>query len=318
MRIGLLSNTASERNRKGMASLLPVIERHPEILHRVFASEEGFGPPLRAMAEAGSGLVVINSGDGTVHGVLTELLARRPFAELPKLAILPRGMANMTAADCGLLGADARTLERLIETARAGRLDQHLAVRHILKVDHADGAAAPRGMFFGAAGIVDVIRHVTRKLHTKGIKGEWSHAAAMLGLLGGTLVKGFEALGLKPHDVGIGIDGGDVRDERLLILLATTLERLVLRSRPFWGVGKKPIRHTRISHPPKGLIRKAPRILYGPDDRRLPEADYRSGGAVRLTLRLDAPFTIDGEFFTPARDRPVTVTADETIAFVRL
>jgi diacylglycerol kinase (ATP) len=127
MRIGLLSNVRSERNRNGMAALAPVIDRAPEILHRVFRPEEGFGPPLRAMAEAGAELVVVNSGDGSVHGVLTELLANRPFAAVPRVAILPRGMANMTAADCGLLGADARTLERLIGAARAGRIDDHLA-----------------------------------------------------------------------------------------------------------------------------------------------------------------------------------------------
>lgn len=318
MRIGLLSNVGSERNRKGMPGLSACIERTPEILHRVFRPQEGFGPPLRAMAEAGVELIVVNSGDGTVHGVLTELLANRPFGELPRLAILPRGMANMTAADCGLEGGSARTLERLVDTARAGRLDAHLAVRHVLRVDYADDRPAPRGMFFGAAGIVDVIRHVTGKLHTKGIKGEWSHAAAVVGLLGGTLFKGFEALGLKPHEVGIGIDGGPCAEERLLILIATTLDQLVLRSRPFWGAGTLPIRHTRISHPPRRLIRSAPRILYGPDDRRLPAEDYRSGGAERLALRLAAPFTIDGEFFTPSPRRPVVITADETIRCVRL
>jgi hypothetical protein len=71
-----------------------------------------------------------------------------------------------------------------------------------LKVDYAEGRTPARGMFLGAAGIVDVIRHVTGKLHSKGIKGEWSHAAAILGLLGGTLFKGFEALGLRPHTSG--------------------------------------------------------------------------------------------------------------------
>jgi hypothetical protein len=318
MRIGLLSNARSERNRQGMAALEPVIAGAPELLHRYFDPTEGFGPPLRAMAESGAGLLVINSGDGTVQGVLTELLANRPFAEQPRVAILPRGMANMTAADCGLKGSGPRTLERLLAAARAGQLDEQLTVRHVLKVDHADDRPAPRGMFFGAAGIVDVIRHVTGKLHSKGIKGEWSHAAAILGLLGGTLVKGFEGLGLRPHDVGVGIDGGTLVDERLLILIATSLERLVLRSRPFWGTGSSPIRHMRISHPPRRLIRNAPRILYGAEDRQLPPEDYRSGGARRLELRLAAPFTIDGEFFTPSADRPVVLTADEAIRFVRL
>lgn len=318
MRVGLLSNPKSEGNRRGMLALEAVFASHPEILHRRFLPEEGFGPPLAAMAEAGVELLVVNSGDGTVHGVLTELLAKRPFEALPMVAILPRGMANMTAADCGLQGKNAATLERLFQACRDGVIDQHLVTRHVLKVDYADDRVAPRGMFLGAAGIVDVIRHVTGKLHTRGIKGEWSHAAAIVGLLAGTVFQGLEALGLRPHEVGISVDGGKRQDERLLILLATSLDRLVLRSRPFWGTKGKPVRHTRITHPPKRLIRSARRVLYGDDaPRSLPE-DYRSGGADRLELWLDAPFTIDGEFFTPSRDRSVVITADETIRFVRL
>ena len=318
MRIGLLSNPKSEGNRKGMPRLEAMLRDCPEILHHRFSPEEGFAPPLAAMAEAGVELLIVNSGDGTVHGVLTELLANRPLAPLPLLAILPRGMANMTAADCGLEGKDAATLERLLRTCREGRLDAHLVTRHVLKVDYADDRTAPRGMFIGAAGIVDVICHVTGKLHTRGIKGEWSHAAAIVGLLVGTLIKGYEALGLRPHDVGLRVDGGARVDERLLILIATTLDRLVLKSRPFWATDGKPVRHTRIAHPPERLIRSARRVLYGPDAPRALPDDYRSGGAERLELWLDGPFTIDGEFFTPAPDRPVVVTADETVRFVRL
>ena len=36
--------------------------------------------------------------------VLTRLLEKHPFETLPYLAILPRGMANTTAADVGLRG----------------------------------------------------------------------------------------------------------------------------------------------------------------------------------------------------------------------
>jgi diacylglycerol kinase (ATP) len=318
MRVGLLSNPKSEGNRRGMMALEAVIDSSPLIMHHRFVPEAGFGPPLAAMAEAGVELLIVNSGDGTVHGVLTELLAKKPFDSLPMVAILPRGMANMTAADCGLEGKDAATLERLLEACRDGRIDQHVVIRHVLKVDYADDRVAPRGMFLGAAGIVDVIRHVTGKLHTRGIKGEWSHAAAIVGLLAGTVFKGLEALGLRPHEIGLRVDEGERQNERLLILLATSLDRLVLRSRPFWGTKGKPVRHTSIVHPPKRLIRSARRVLYGNDaPRALPE-DYRSGGADRLELWLDAPFTIDGEFFTPTRDRPVVITADETIRFVRL
>ena len=100
MRIGLLSNPGSTRNRVGMAAIEALAERTPEILHCRFEPALGFGPPLQSFAAAGCDLVVVSGGDGTVQGVLTELLAHHPFAELPALAILPRGMANMTATDC--------------------------------------------------------------------------------------------------------------------------------------------------------------------------------------------------------------------------
>ncbi|HRY23530.1 MAG: hypothetical protein H6852_13240 [Geminicoccaceae bacterium] len=318
MRIGLLSNPGSTRNRVGMAAIEALAERTPEILHRRFEPALGFGPPLQSFAAAGCDLVVVSGGDGTVQGILTELLAHHPFAELPALAILPRGMANMTATDCGLAGHDAATLERLVAACRAGRLADSLVTRHILKADFADGVPAPRGMFMGAAGIIDIILFVTGRLHSRGIKGEWSHAATILGLLGLCLFRGFQALGLRAHRIGLAIDGTARRDEVLAILIATTLDRLVLRSRPYWGAGDLPLRHTRFAHPPRGLVRHAWRLLYGGADRRLPSDSYRSGGGRRLELWLDGPFTIDGEFFTPAPGRPVTVTADETIRFARV
>lgn len=318
MRVGVLSNPGSERNRRGMAAIGAVIDRSPEILHLQFRPKEGFAPPLRRFAAAGIELLVINSGDGTVHGVLTELFANRPFATPPLVAVLPRGMANMTAADCGLKGGGAETLERLLAACRRASLAPHRVTRHVLKVDYADGKTALRGMFFGAAGIVDAIELAKGKVHKQGIKGEWSHAVTLGGLLIGTLFRGFEAMGLRPHRIGIQVDEAERQGERLLLLIATTLDRLVLCSRPFWNTGGKPIRHTRINHPPRRLLRHSRRILYGRPDRRLPETDFRSGGAERLALWLDSPFTIDGEFFTAEPGRPVVVTADETIDFIRL
>lgn len=318
MRIGLLSNPGSTRNRAGMGAIEALAERTPEILHKRFDPAQGFGPPLQRFAATGCDLVVVSGGDGTVQGVLTELLAHRPFARPPALAILPRGMANMTATDCGLGDHDAATLEQLVAACRAGQLADSLVSRHVLKADFADDATAPRGMFMGAAGIIDTIQFVTGKLHSRGIKGEWSHAATILGLLGLCLFRGFKALGLRPHRIGLSVDGTERRDEELAILFATTLDRLVLHSRPYWGAGDLPLRHTRFAYPPRGLVRHARRLLYGGADRRLPADSYRSGGARRLELWLDGPFTIDGEFFTPAPGRPVTVTADETVQFVRL
>jgi hypothetical protein len=65
-------------------------------------------------------------------------------------------------------------------------------------------------------------------------------------------------------------------------------------------------------------VRHARRILYGGKERRLPDPPYRSRDASRVELHLERPFTIDGEFFQAPPGRPVVVTAEEEVRFVKL
>src|SRR3546814_6271333 len=75
--------------------------------------------------------------------------------------------------------------------------------------------------------------------------------------------------------VGMTFDDGRTETLEALLVLATTLERLVLGSRPFWGGGGGHLRFTAVAYPPQGLLRHARRVLYGGEDRALP-AGYRS------------------------------------------
>jgi hypothetical protein len=59
-------------------------------------------------------------------------------------------------------------------------------------------------------------------------------------------------------------------------------------------------------------------VLYGWRRRSLSPEGYDSRGAGRIAVRLDAPFTVDGETFEPSPDRPVLITAPERVRFVRL
>ena len=318
VRFGLISNPRSERNKRGMHQIRSHAAKYPDLLHIELDAGCTLQRALEEMARAGVELLVCNSGDGMVQGVMTLMLEQRMFGELPDLAILPRGMANMTAADCGLTGRRWRDLQRLLDAARAGRLAGHRLRRHVLRVDYRDDRPAQRGMFMGALGIYDAIRICTGTVHKHGLKGEWSHAATLAGLLLGSLFRGLDTFGIDGHDIRLRIDQGELLDERLLLLLCTTLDRLVLRSRPFWNDQGGPVRFTRIGHPPVGLLRNAGRVLYGGEPRRLPETDYRSCGARQVELWLDEPFTIDGEFFEPLRTRPVRISAYDTLDLVRI
>ncbi len=318
MRIGVVHNTRSERNKQGVAQLRSVLEGASDVVELDLADGTTPGGILRELAARETGLVVINGGDGTVQILLTALLEERPFVELPLVAILPRGMANMTAKDCGLGRGDPATVRRLLAAARAGELGRHLVERRVLRIAGAIGVGPQRGMFFGAAGIFDAINLCKDTVHTRGLKGEWANVTTLLKLLAGW------AVGKRPPGMleGVPVEAdidGEVRLQRELLLLATTLDRLVLRARPFWNPRGRALRYTSIAYPPSHLLRSSWRVLYGGDSRAsLPADCYFSRNADRVALHLDAPFTIDGEDFAASAGEPLVLTAPDVVRFVRL
>lgn len=319
MRLGLVTNARSERNKTGLAALMPVIEAAPDLVHLPFDGSRSFTELLGELSREGVELVIVNGGDGTVQGVLTSLLEDRPFPdEVPPVAILPRGMANMTAADVGLRKRSPEALQGLLDVVRRHQLPAHIVSRPILRVQNIRGWPPQRGMFFGAAGISEAIAICKDKVHTMGLKGEASHAVTLAWLLTIAASRGLEAAGLHGHDIGVAYEEGSSERRRRLLVLATTLDHLVLRSRPFWNTASGPVHFTSIAYPPDRLVRHARQVLYGGERRDLPAPAYESRGAHRVALEMASSFTIDGQFFEPEPGRPLLLTADESVRFVRI
>ena len=316
--IAMISNPLSERNRSGMADIEAVLRGRRGISHIRFEPGMDLQAVLAGLAARECGLLILNSGDGLVHGVLGALFLGAAFERPPPLALLPRGMTNMTAADVGLGGRDAGTLVRLLDIAAAGEVEDHLVRRRVLKVDYDPARPGERGMCFGAAGIYDGIHLCTRNIHTRGLTGSWASTATLLTVLGRALIRGVESVGIGGAEVGVTVDGlAEGRRPRALVL-ATTLDRLVLSSRPFWNNGGGPIHFTVVDHPAVGLVRYSRQLLYGGKTRELPDPPFRSSAAGRVELDLDTPFTIDGEFFQAAPGVPIVITAAEEVRYVKL
>jgi hypothetical protein len=101
-----------------------------------------------------------------------------------------------------------------------------------------------------------------------------------------------------------GLGSGDY-----LLLLVTTLERLILGLRPFWSRGSGPLRLTAVSARPRGLLRALPALVRGRrNSHATPDNGYLSRCADEIQLALDGGFAVDGELF-PAdpRSGPVLV-----------
>ncbi|MGD9507803.1 MAG: diacylglycerol kinase family protein [Geminicoccaceae bacterium] len=318
LRIAMLSNPLSRRNRHGMSSIEQVLAGRSDIRHLRFEPGMDLQAVMAELAAAETDVIILNSGDGLVHAVLGALFLGRAFATPPPLALLPRGMTNMTAADVGLGGRDAGTLRRLLQVLERGELSRHLVRRNVLKVDYDPDRPGERGMFFGAAGIYDGIHLCTGSIHTRGLTGSWASSSTILAILGRAILRGVEATGIGGDEIGISVDGGLWTTGPRTLLLATTLDRLVLGTRPFWNNGDAPIHFSVFDHPPVGVIRHAWNLVFGGKRRELPDPPFHSQGGHRVELRLDRPFTIDGEFFRAAPGTAIVITAEEEIRYVKL
>lgn len=314
--LGLISNPRSQQNKRGMPRLQAAADALPGLQHHRLGAMSELPEVLADFARREVGILAIAGGDGTVQAAMTELLERRPFGERPPvLALLPRGMTNMTAADVGLRGDPERNLRRLGELAARGGLEPHLRRRPILRLEGMAGAPPQRGMFFGAAGIQQAIEICRRRVHSLGVEADWAAGLTLAGLLLGWAL-GTSRDAVPGESVGTAFDGGPESRRQELLVLVTTLDRLVLGSRPFWNQEGGPLRYSAVAHPPERLLLHARKVLYGGPDRRLPEG-YRSRGAETIALRLQGAFTLDGERYEPDPTRPLLLSAADSLSFLR-
>src|SRR5690606_22986147 len=124
--------------------------------------------------------------------VLTTLFGARPFRQVPLLAVVPRGMTNMIAADVGLARRGVRdalgALARLVAASPAS-LAAAVEWRPILRAENILDREPQYGMFFGGAGIPRAIDACRSKVHPLNIKSDSAAAVTLVGLLGSWLFR---------------------------------------------------------------------------------------------------------------------------------
>ena len=321
-RIGVITNPGSQRNKQGLGEMQHLLAGTPDACHAVLDKITDVPEILRDFARREVDVLAVAGGDGTVQAVLTEVYGQRPFAAVPRLAVVPRGMTNMIAADVGLRRDGLKGLARILQATPA-ELAQASLARRILRVENALNLPPQYGMFFGGAGICRAIEACRTKVHPMKLQADTAAAVTLAGLLGGWLFGRRKEAGESGrifYGDRITMTFDDDAEATLdsLLILATTLDKLILGSRPFWGGEQGHLRFTAIAYPPKRLLRHAWRILYGREPRRLPEDSYLSRTVDRVALTMDCPFTLDGEMFDPTPGTPLVLTAAADARFVRL
>ena len=318
-RLGVISNPLSGSNkRRGLSAVRHFLAERPGILHREVRSAAEVAVVLRDFACADVNLIAVNSGDGTVQAVLTSLFAEQLFRPLPLLALLCGGTTNMTSKDLGLTGPRLGALRRLIAWAHHGDGDAMILRRAVLKVENSSHPEPLYGMFFGAGCIFQGIQFFHSRVHKLGLSGDPAHLLIFARFLLG-LARREDAL-VAPVSAAIRADRADIAEGDYLLMMISTLDRLILGLRPFWAQGDSPLHLTAVSAGFRHLLRALPALAKGHRNRYASsENGYVSVNAREIRLDLDGGFAIDGELFRAERKRgPLVIQEAGPADFLRL
>ena len=309
-RIGLITNPLSRALREGRFGLGAGAAGLPQAAP---ASRAELRAALSDFAAKGVNLLAVQGGDGTLREVLTALpgiFGDHP----PEIAILATGKTNLAARVLGSPGPGEAALRRLREAAARGTLRRkQLPVLEVARPGMAE-AEPLRGLLFGAAAFTEAKLLAERALHRRGIH---DGLAVLLALGGVALRAGWQ----RGHPLRAGVpmevapDGDPPQPGNRFLLLATSLDRLMLGLWPFWGEGEGPLHWLDVAAPPKRLAAALWAARQGRPRPWMPAAGYRSGRADRLAITLQTPFVLDGEVYEPG-PKGLLLSAPTRLAFV--
>ncbi len=270
---------------------------------------------LDDLAAAGVTELFVSSGDGTIQAIQTELAERRPFAQLPRLGLLPHGTTNMTAAD---LGFRYRSIDAQAQFL-ADPQPRILRPRPTLRAVNPRDGRPRHGMFLGTGAISTATLFCQQAFSAKGVGSSWASFA----ILAGTAARSAftpadpadQARFDRPYPIAIDADGRSIATGQQLLMLSTTLEKLILGARPFWGGGGGPIRSSVFPYPVPNMLRWLLPIMYGGESRKVP-AGAASFSSTSLAIRTSVTFVIDGEFFEPPEHEPLRVEAGPVFTYI--
>jgi hypothetical protein len=303
-RAGLIINpSAGKSSGKGL-SLVGMLKNNAMVSTRVLEKFEQLPGFLDEFAKVGVTDLFISSGDGTIHAIQTELAERKPFKAIPRLGLLPHGTTNMTAADLGFRFKTLRAQAEFISNLEATQVRERPTIR---VKNPADGRVR-HGMFLGTGAASEATLFCQRAFNARGLKGNWA-TFATLGSAAGRII----FTKSNPHDITrldrpfpiqITSEGTELCSGTQLMMLSTTLEKLILKARPFWGEKQGPIRTSIFPYPVPSLPRWLLPMMYGSENRKMPEGAL-SFSSSSLEITCPTSFVIDGEFFEGPSNKPL-------------
>lgn len=312
---GLIVNPRSGKSSgKGLA-LANMLMHHIDVPVKILERFELLDSHINDLAGAGVTDLFISSGDGTIQAIQTILAERRPFAQIPRLSLLPHGTTNMTAAD---LGFRHKSIAGQADFIRELNVSD-LRARPTLRCANPRDGRPRHGMFLGTGAVSMATLFTQQAFNSKGIKGNWAVFATLAGAVAKAMFTAAdprdESRFDRPYPMTVSTGGRALADGTRLLMLATTLEKLILNTKPFWGGKTGPVRATILPYPLPSIPRWIIPAMYGGEARTAPPGAV-SFCAGELTIATPIPFVIDGEFFDPPEGEALRVETGPVFTYV--
>ncbi len=312
---GVLINPKSGRgNGKGMALADALAKQGGIHLHVLLAFGELEGA-LRKFAAAGVTDLFVSSGDGTVQAIQTLLAEKKIFAQLPRICLLPHGTTNMTAADIGYKTRSIAAQAAFIVNPEA----RELHTRPTLRVINPRDGQPRHGMFLGTGALSAATRYTQVSLNDRGVKGNLATLTALTGAVSKSLFRKpnpqdpgrFD----RPFPLTVRANGQIIATGQQLMALATTLDKLILGTRPFWAGKTGPIRLTTFPYPIPNIARWfIPAIAGG--ENRTPPPGAVSVAVSSCSIETPVEYVIDGEFFDAPAGEALRIEAGPEFTYI--
>lgn len=317
--VAIISNPGSTTNRASLPQMRAFIEANSGIVHVEFKDFADIPEALAMCKRADPSVLVINGGDGTIQATLSALVHHRPFGDRPPLvAVLPGGKTNMIAKDLGMRGSPISVLRKILELVKSGKLEERRTRRALIGLNLGDGSPTVYGMFFGASGIVSGIEACRAHVYPLKLPDILSHVATTALMMFGVFIQGNSPNSvIHSEPMRINLKGGGIIDGTFFVVMASTLNRLIMGTDPFTSQGMGSIKFTAIEHRRATAVRSIFALLTG----RLGKAQiagvhYRRADVIRIFT--EEMVTLDGEMFTPQLGEPIVLDGSQAMDFVGL
>lgn len=316
MRIDVIVNTTARRYESAphLVSELRAASRGRAAFHATADLAE-LDRACEAAAAAGSGLVVLTGGDGSLMAGTTAI--DRAFgARLPKIGFLPAGTAAIVSKNWGIRGEPAALLSRILARGEALRSDRHPTLR--VRTETAGGAEERVGFIFGTG----LVAKFFELYYADGARGNPGAAKLVARIFVESFVGGsFARRVLDPLPCSVEVDGDKLGPDAFSLVCAAVVRDLGLHMIVNHRAGEDPRRPHLVVNalPTRRLGRRMPWVLAG---KPIGGAGSFDGLCERFVVRFpsngaaqdEGPYVLDGDLLAA---RSVTVTAGPELDVVK-